>query len=254
MTILQFKNSKKYSSTFLVIPQLSTMKVILIFLVTSKLFISVNSIDLTCTFKAYQPWNITYGCDSGNIEIISKENRDLILTSNTHAKDHANKDVQGLNIENKICHFFPKKVNEIFPNAETFRIYNSGLKEVTKDDLKQFGEKLKNLWIDLNEIEKLDADLFVNNPKLISLVVKDNLISIVEDETFKNLPDLAYIDFINNPCYSSLVYGQSNALKAGKVIEKRCKDFKLQMFEIFDKKIIELKIEMKEKCGCKFEK
>lgn len=210
-------------------------------------FALATAIDFSCTFIEGK-WNISYTCEVENLQITSMDDRDLALTSSTHTNHNTNSEVQFFNVEEKIVNFFPKKLHEIFPKIDTIRIYSCELKEIKSEDLKPFGEKLKNLWIDSNEIEKLEADLFVNNPKLDTFVVKDNQLVTVEDGTFKNIPQLSYLDAFNNPCYSATVYGKAGVKKAGLVMEKRCKDTRAEIFEYFEKKISELRSEIDEKC------
>lgn len=67
--------------------------------------------------------------------------------------------VNGQPASNFVNQYFPKGIDNFFPDLEEIHIYNSKLKTIKNHDLKTF-RKLEKLILQGNEIESLDNDLF----------------------------------------------------------------------------------------------
>lgn len=193
-----------------------TFKTFLIFLN----FLALSAaIDFNCTYVELK-WGSNFSCKAENFEITSKDNRDLSMSSGTDSEVHK---VELFNVFNQIVHFFPRKLEEIFPHLNAIRIFHCELQEIKSEDLKPFGKNLKKLFLGRNEIKILESDLFVHSPKLESFGVRENQILTVEDGTFKNVPELMMLDMGNNPCFSGYFFGVQNVRNGVLEVEESCK-------------------------------
>lgn len=102
--------------------------------------------------------------------------------------------------------FIPKGITIYFRNLTVLVIAKSGLKSVTKSDLKPF-PNIKGLYLDKNELEVLEEDLFENNPKLEELNFSENLLKHIAHDILEPLKKLTRADFFTNPCID---FGASN--------------------------------------------
>lgn len=104
-------------------------------------------------------------------------------------------DVKAFWIIKEVCHFVPKGIDEFFPTLEVFGIVKSGLRSITKSDLKPFPE-LSRIALTGNELSFVEYDLFFFNSKLERVTLNDNNIQIIEPNVFKTLPNLPFLDVI----------------------------------------------------------
>ena len=98
-----------------------------------------------------------------------------------------------------LCRFVPAGITNYFRNLTVLVIAQTGLKTVSKTDLQPF-KSLRGLYLEKNEIEVLDADLFEHNPKIQELNFNQNLLEHIGFDILDPLINLKHADFFNNPC------------------------------------------------------
>ncbi|KAG5668810.1 hypothetical protein PVAND_016734 [Polypedilum vanderplanki] len=174
-----------------------------VFIVILTLQSFVYSIELNCKSFITSNWwtQSLYECENGNIQITSKTKRTITKINASHNHRKSNKDVDSVWIHDTIVNFFPKNLEEFFPDLIAISITTSKLKEIHADDLKPF-PKLIKLFLTNNELEVLDEDLFANNPKLKRLNFDGNRIRHVGGSLFVGHENLLFLHFLNNNCYS----------------------------------------------------
>lgn len=104
--------------------------------------------------------------------------------------------ITGLAIKFATITFIPTGFRRILPNLKGLMIYKCGLMSVSKSNLKQFGDSLKYLVLDRNEIMYIDADLFEFNPNLKEISFDENPIRRINPEFFTNLKRLKNLQLV----------------------------------------------------------
>lgn len=206
------------------------MKFFIIFLIICGFYLLIESTTLECEYKGSRK----YGCVVKNLQISSKDDRTIVDLINGHKNGKSNDDVKFFGCYNKIVQFFPLNLNNFFKNLENVNIYNTTLKEIHRSDLEQFGEKLQYLWLQNNEIQVLEGNLFQNNPNLEYINVENNQIKHIVDGIFKNLPKLHQLHFEGNLCIDQ---GANNIHQISGIIsdaETKCKDYPLILRKLQD--------------------
>lgn len=135
------------------------MKLILILLLFSIIFITSEAMmmppTISCDFKRE---NSLYGCKIQSIQYFHKSFRTIIQIENVQSGEI----VKFLRSDGVKLSAFPI-FTEIFGDLEDVDVKNADLKEISSDDLKQFGVKLRILDLGHNEIEILDKNLFIHS-------------------------------------------------------------------------------------------
>jgi hypothetical protein len=154
-----------------------------------------ESLVLECEFE-----DDPYGCLVQNSELItSKDIQTIFEVRGQHESGKNNNDVNFFYSHNKKVKFFPRGLTKFFRNIEKVQIYHGKLQEITKEDLKQFGDKLQELWLGYNKIRVIEGDLFEFNPNLEEIDLSDNYIVHIESGAFNGLEKLL-IWLESNPC------------------------------------------------------
>ncbi|KAG5679655.1 hypothetical protein PVAND_009210 [Polypedilum vanderplanki] len=117
--------------------------------------------------------------------------------------------------------YFPRNLEKVFKNLETFAIQDSNLIELTSEDLKPF-LKLTALCLDGYPIEIIRENLFIHNPELEVLYIASNKINHIDPNALSHLNNLKSIYFFDNICKLSkvLVETRSGILEIVKEIEQ----------------------------------
>jgi len=138
-----------------------------------------------------------YVQNSLNITSIDSAYVDQIAGS--HLSSNKNDDVIGLFISNKVVHYFPQGLENIFKDLRTIEISDSGLKVVHQSDLKPFS-KLTELSLNNNQLEVIESGLFDFNLNLGLINLKNNKISFIDSRVFDNLVKLRFLSLESNIC------------------------------------------------------
>lgn len=161
-----------------------------------------NSLEISvdCQYKSSPGWKVVenpYGCFLTTLDIKTK----LTVTKTTgkHLAGKSNNDVKALNINGGVSTIFPSAIGTIFPNIEVLSVWNASLKLIASRDLQQFSN-LRECWLNANDLNYLESDLFEYNPKVEVIVFKNNQIKFIGANFFSYLPKLRKADFRHNDC------------------------------------------------------
>ncbi|KAL7010909.1 hypothetical protein ACKWTF_014008 [Chironomus riparius] len=86
----------------------------------------------------------------------------------------------------KVIRYIPKNLKVVFKDLTGFRLENTQLKMVTKEDLEPFPDLLMFASVS-NHIEFLEEDLFIFNTKLQYVSFRANKISFIHPTVFANV-------------------------------------------------------------------
>lgn len=182
----------------------------------------LNAISVDCTFRHD---NLGYCCQVITIQITSRDDRNVTAVTGTHQGGMSNDRVSFFQSHDKTVNFMPRNLEQFFPNIEVIQIFSANLVEVTMDDFKPFGEKLKKIWFNKNEIAVVDADLFKYNPNLNFVAFYHTKVRHVENGAFDHLTRLTTLYFENNKCLNeNAIDNRLGVLTLINRIETHCKD------------------------------
>lgn len=183
------------------------------------LFITkVKSIEIKCEFGSkicfHQDF---YGCNVISINITSLYDSMVTSVVGKHASGltHSNVScfhIDGLKLNNSVVNFFPHGLSKYFPKLSEIHITNSGLQQLTKDDLKDFGFGLTTVNFGYNEITQINFDLFQQNLNIDQINLEYNKIETIGKGALDYLNNLYTLDFLGNQCYSDFAYFDRNAV------------------------------------------
>jgi hypothetical protein len=209
----------------------------------------VGAITVECEFRDDDWGGGKYGyeCFVKSINITSKNNRTITEVIGTHIGNRSNCDVVQFDSRVPILNYFPLNLENIFPNIETIVVANFGdLQELSAEDLKPFGLKLKHLFLGENSLQAIDFDLFRYNPNLELFAWYMNKIRHIDDGAFDNLPKLSNVLFLDEKCSEGRSDDRLSTLKLIKKAERNCKDSSIAKQR---EKIHELKYEIEKTRG-----
>jgi hypothetical protein len=149
--------------------------------------------------------------------VTSAEDREIFEVQGRHQSGKSNDDVLEFYIEHSDISFMPRGITKFFNNLTAVTVYDTNLKEITKDDLKEFGNKLNILWLVRNNIEVIESDLFEFNKNLTELDLSNNKIRHIGENAFVGLEEIKTFRFYSNAC-------QSQPVAKPFEVEKMCKD------------------------------
>lgn len=139
-----------------------------------------------------------YQCEVHKL-VITKPNQTLTAINGYHHEDDSSRDVVTLKIIEQIVNFLPSGVSQHFPYLTVLRIWSSGLRSFTQEDVRNM-KYLTDLSLSGNFLESLDSDLFNYNPRLIKVDFTRNRIKHVGSNLMRPLRSLSVIDFYHNDC------------------------------------------------------
>lgn len=169
-----------------------------------------------------------YYCEVMNSELITlRHDRKVEEVRGIHLNGKDNTGVKHFHSIFKKVKYFPRGIAKIFKNIESVLIYSADLQEVSKYDLQEFGENLKDLRLAGNEIEVLDGDLFTYNKNLKQIYLSNNKIKHIDTRIFVGLKKLDALFLYANICTSnnfiSIQTHRSEFLENIKEVEDSCK-------------------------------
>lgn len=179
----------------------TVQKVLVVLFIASTASVYCNHIykaEISCfetkpsTWAAFG-WFLTCHASTYDTEILKILNPDTQITRVVEAErenpmsDQQRSEITALSMDKCHVNFIPQKVKEMFPKVAFFSCRNCGLMALDKDDLKQFGDDLKILWLLNNALTSLDADVFSNNPHLQSIDLSENPLGNIEPGFFHTI-------------------------------------------------------------------
>ena len=189
-------------------------------LVTLAFFIALsNSFELNCEYDKVG-WDDIIGaaftCKAKNLNITQPKTLITLLKAQPHPAGESNDNVNTFLIFEQICDYFPIGIEKYFKNLEGIAVQKSGLKRITKSDLKPF-YKLKSISLYGNELTTLESNLFMYNPKLKLISVFNNKLKHVYPNILDGLEHLERVYFSSNPCFNE------DGVNPEKVEQLKCK-------------------------------
>jgi hypothetical protein len=117
------------------------MKFLKFFLIIFSIFIiNSQSVTIDCIYEIDPSYG--YKCAVQNPYLItSRDDRIVTEIRGLHTSSKTRDDVKFFSSYEKKVNYFPRGLTKVFKNIERVKIYGANLKEITKDDLEQFGGK-----------------------------------------------------------------------------------------------------------------
>lgn len=159
-------------------------------------FTQSESVTLDCRYEqnSWTTIGSVYQC-TAKINLLEVfEQIKIERITGKHEPGKTNRDVEFLEIKHQNLQWFPKGIEQFFPNLKGIRANNNDIKVITKDDLKVF-PKLQYFDFFNNELTMLDGDLFSMTPNLQYIDFNHNKIKKIGKNTFKSLINLQYLYF-----------------------------------------------------------
>lgn len=122
--------------------------------------------------------------------------------SGNHLSGRSNSDVRAVQTyQSPEFTRIPLGMENFFPDLLVIQFWNGNLTSVTAEDLKPY-PNLRYLSLPVNHITTLDVDLFKFTTKIKDFVIPSNKIERVGENIFAFLPELRWVNFLSNPCFS----------------------------------------------------
>lgn len=197
----------------------------IIFGLISLITISSAAVILKCTFIAGGFLEIggVYYCDVSSLSVNSQYTN-VTGATGTHLTRFNNDGVTGLSFGDcPSMLFLPSKIETIFKKLEAIQIYRTGLKRITKNDLKPF-TKLRAFRICHSNIETLEKDLFIYNNQLEVIWLDNNKITHIDGNLLNSLPNLRDIDLRVNYCIDINAVTRGDVARVAIYFRSQCQD------------------------------
>jgi hypothetical protein len=166
-----------------------------------------RAFTLNCDF-GYVNWTMVgrrYTCNVLSIDFMDENRVQALNLTGNHIDEHSNDEVEGIQIfHENFDGVFPRGLNEFFPNLVTIGIHNSGIQELTLEDMSAFPHLLM-IVLPRNQIEELDGDVFDGNPKMTCINLNFNRIRHLGPRVFSKMPDLMALRLSENFCIDQQV-------------------------------------------------
>lgn len=187
------------------------------------LWVNCESIELECDYNNYA--TLGYCCVVKNSELITSKNDRQITEIKAQNLLHSSDDVTCFYASGVKINFFPRGLTKFFKNISNIQIWSANLQEISKDDLKEFGENLKKFDVLNNEIKVIKSDLFEYNRNLVGIGFHRNKINKIEAGAFSGLDKIHTLELSSNPCTSDSDSADFEPLKVPEIIknvEEKC--------------------------------
>lgn len=140
----------------------------------------------------------------------------------------------------KTFKFFPRELEIFFYRLALITIVNSQLSEIHQNDLTPF-TNLKVLRLPSNDLEFIEKDLFVYNPKLEVIILDKNKIQNIHPNVFDHLDVLRYLSFDGNACISDTEEDRNGVKNLIENVRDKCGDFDFKKLQNDEKELKLLK-------------
>lgn len=188
--------------------------------------------DLKCEYKMESLIGFSkkfYTCMINSVSITSIDNRTIPPFVGVHHDDKSDNDVEAVWISDSVVKFFPQGLSRIFPQLIAMSIFNCGLIQITRDDLKGLGS-LEAIYLNSNKLTTLPNDLFEDMPKLKRIIFYNNKLKYVSSELLESIKDneLSLVNFSENGGLDAFYWpGKAGTVSSidelMEIIDTRCK-------------------------------
>lgn len=207
---------------------MSEIKIFKIFIILSILWVGSGCIKVECNYGRDDYSD--YCCKVQNsIFVTLKDDREITEVSGDHREGKTNDDVDCFYANGGTVNFVPLNITKFFKNVKVLDMYSTTLQEITKEDLRQFGDKLTVLHLGITRVKALESNLFQFNKNLVKIYLHGNKIEKIESGAFKGLEKLGTLTFEGNPCTTierdeDAHDNHQKAQELIKRLENECKD------------------------------
>lgn len=101
--------------------------------------------------------------------------------SEIHENGKSDSDVEAVSFEETVVGFFPRDLHINFPYLVALSIFNCGLIEVSRDDLKDL-TSLEAIYLNSNQLKELPNNLFEDMPKLRIIELYGNKLEFISSK------------------------------------------------------------------------
>lgn len=175
------------------------MKFLVVILTT---ILSANAITLNCAFSEIFSTTLRFFSYSCFNPVLSNSDENQIVTAvnGEHLGGRNNDDVLGLYLLfNYNLPFFPKGIENFFPNLNLLIINTTTITTLDGDELKPFN-KLEFFGFHRFNLERVPGNLFKSTPMISRIMLNNNNIKHVDKDLFDGLEHLEVVDFRFNYC------------------------------------------------------
>lgn len=129
---------------------------------------------------------------------------DLIVSSDeevvTNLESHGYTTIRSFFIhKSPLCNYIPSGVTKFLDHLEVLIVAGTGLRSLKQTDLAPF-EFVEELYLNHNQLEVLESDLFELNPKITIINFGNNKFKQIGYNVLEPLENLKNINFKNNEC------------------------------------------------------
>lgn len=119
--------------------------------------------------------------------------------SEIHENGKSDSDVEAVSFEETVVGFFPRDLHINFPCLIALSIFNCGLTEISRDDLKDL-TFLEAIYLNSNQLKALPDDLFEDMPKLRIIELYGNKLEFISSKLLEPVTGngLTLADFRGN--------------------------------------------------------
>lgn len=193
-----------------------------------------QSITLNCKYTSNPKYG--YTCIATNDDLVtSRDDREVTKVNGQHLNGKTENDVKFFQTLVTEVNYFPKGITKFFNNLDVIEIKNGNLIEITKEDLEEFGSKLRMLWFGGNKLKNIKADLFEFNENLEKIGFDSNEIEKIDAKSFDGLKNLQSLFLRWNSCTNDEDFAENDrekVLNLIKKVEEKCK-IKNKRIEVF---------------------
>lgn len=126
----------------------------------------------------------------------------ITSVSGDHTNNRNDSDVKSLEITRKDSRTMPRSIGKFFPYLEAILIQDSGLEQISPEDLSDLPE-LMQLDLISNRIREVDGHLFAGNPSISAFSVTRNPVRHVNPRVFEGTDKLTSLHFHETECIKS---------------------------------------------------
>jgi hypothetical protein len=184
-----------------------------------------------------------YQCRMMNaVNITSLDAAQIDSISKGHKVGYNNDNVESFLVDSFQIHYFPRGLNKFFKNLIGIGIYATKMKEIHQSDLKVF-PKLRVLFLDYNNLEILEENLFEFNPNLEYIHLGYNKISHIDSKVFDKLTKFKHLDLQSNTCIT--MNAKFDSTEVPNIIRTAQANCKNTDYSNLEKKVKNIEIESK---------
>lgn len=178
----------------------------------------IASISIECDYKLVRL--VLSECETSGLEV-KNANETVTTISGTLGAIVSYKKIKTFKVNSSpLLQYFPGGLEKFFPNVETLVITQTGLKQLTADDIKIF-PNLTTLDLSDNQLEEIDAEAFKFNEKLETINLSGNKLKKA-DIDFEFLKNLKTINLYNNDCINEAAEDPSGLQKIRTILDENC--------------------------------